>query len=129
VEAERHSGDWFDIDTGITFLAEAAEMLDRVGDHRGADEYFARVLERAPDKSRGQSPWVLLVIPDPTGASADPGTSLGVRLRGLDAAMARTRLGIQEACAEGSLRNVGRENDWDQVDRLRRSQSGCRTDM
>jgi DNA-binding SARP family transcriptional activator len=48
VETERHTGDWFDIGTGATFLADAAELLDRVGDHEGADRYLARALDRAP---------------------------------------------------------------------------------
>jgi DNA-binding SARP family transcriptional activator len=46
VETERHSADWFEITTGTTFLADAAEM---VGDHAGADEYLARAIAREPD--------------------------------------------------------------------------------
>jgi DNA-binding SARP family transcriptional activator len=49
LETERHAADWFDITTGPTFLADAAELLDRVGDQVCADEYLRRARERAPD--------------------------------------------------------------------------------
>jgi DNA-binding SARP family transcriptional activator len=45
-EAERETGDWFEIHTGSTFLADAAEMLDRVGQRDQAERYLARALER-----------------------------------------------------------------------------------
>ena len=47
-EAERDSTDWFDIHAGATFLADAAEMLDRVGDREGADEYLRRAIAKRP---------------------------------------------------------------------------------
>jgi DNA-binding SARP family transcriptional activator len=47
-EAERDAADWFDTHTGATFLADAAEMLDRVGEQAAADRYLARALERDP---------------------------------------------------------------------------------
>ncbi len=49
VETERHSADWFETNTGTTFLADAAEMLDRVGDHGAADRYLSRAQAREPD--------------------------------------------------------------------------------
>ncbi len=48
-EAERWRADWFDMTSGPTFLADAAELLDRVGRHDAADEYLARAIELAPD--------------------------------------------------------------------------------
>jgi DNA-binding SARP family transcriptional activator len=48
-ETERHIADWFDISTGSTFLADAAELLDRVGMHDSAEEYLRRAQARDPD--------------------------------------------------------------------------------
>jgi DNA-binding SARP family transcriptional activator len=48
IEAERHTADWFAISTGATFLAEAAELLDRVGEHAAADDYLERAQARDP---------------------------------------------------------------------------------
>lgn len=48
-EVERDHGEWFATDTGVTFLADAAEMLDRVGIADQAARYLARAAERAPD--------------------------------------------------------------------------------
>ena len=48
-EVERDARDWFESTTGATFLAEAAEMLDRVGLAAEAQSYLARARERAPD--------------------------------------------------------------------------------
>lgn len=45
-EAERDAGDWFETITGTTFLAEAAELLDRVGRPEEARRYLARAAER-----------------------------------------------------------------------------------
>jgi DNA-binding SARP family transcriptional activator/tetratricopeptide (TPR) repeat protein len=51
-ETEREApADWFEIHTGATFLAEAAELLDRVGLSDAAQQYLARAVERAPDDS------------------------------------------------------------------------------
>jgi tetratricopeptide (TPR) repeat protein len=51
-EAEREAPpDWFEIHTGATFLAEAAELLDRVGLSDDAQHYLQRAVERAPDDS------------------------------------------------------------------------------
>ena len=48
-EAERHRAEWFDLTSGSTFLADAAELLDRVGRHDAADEYLARAVAVDPD--------------------------------------------------------------------------------
>lgn len=48
-EVERDSGDWFKMDTGITFLADAAEMMDRVGLTDQAAEYLERATARDPE--------------------------------------------------------------------------------
>ncbi len=51
---ERHAGDWFNHPTGIEFLAEAVDMLGRVGDHERAAAYLERVEERcAADPHEG----------------------------------------------------------------------------
>jgi DNA-binding SARP family transcriptional activator len=47
-ETERDTGDWFDMDTGTTFLADAAEMLDRVGLREQARSYLERAQARDP---------------------------------------------------------------------------------
>ncbi len=48
-EAESYRSDWWDITSGTMFLADAAELVDRVGDHAAADAYLARAVERDPD--------------------------------------------------------------------------------
>jgi DNA-binding SARP family transcriptional activator len=48
-ETERHRAEWFDITSGSTYLADAAEMLDRVGRNDAADDYLARAFARNPD--------------------------------------------------------------------------------
>jgi DNA-binding SARP family transcriptional activator len=48
-ETERHRADWFDITSGSTYLADAAELMDRVGRHAAADDYLRRAVERNPD--------------------------------------------------------------------------------
>jgi tetratricopeptide (TPR) repeat protein len=48
-EVERDAGDWFDMDIGVTFLADAAEMLDRVGLTEQANLYLARATAREPN--------------------------------------------------------------------------------
>jgi DNA-binding SARP family transcriptional activator/tetratricopeptide (TPR) repeat protein len=48
-EAERHRSDWFEINTGAMFLADAAELLDRVGERQLADAYLTRAEQRDPD--------------------------------------------------------------------------------
>lgn len=47
-DAERDGAEWFDMHTGVTFLADAAEMLDRVGLRAEAERYLARAAERDP---------------------------------------------------------------------------------
>lgn len=48
-EVERDNAEWFETDTGATFLADAAEMLDRVGVADQAARYLRRAIERSPD--------------------------------------------------------------------------------
>ena len=49
VETLRHAGDWFDTHIGTTFLADAAECLDRVGDRESAEARLAEAEARQPD--------------------------------------------------------------------------------
>jgi ATP/maltotriose-dependent transcriptional regulator MalT/DNA-binding SARP family transcriptional activator len=46
-ETGRHQGDWFDHHTGVEFLADAAVILDRVGERVSSREYLERALARA----------------------------------------------------------------------------------
>jgi len=46
-EAEVHRGDWFEHSTGAEFLADAADLLDRVGAEEPARLYLSRARERA----------------------------------------------------------------------------------
>lgn len=48
-EAERDGAEWFAMHTGVTFLADAAELLDRVGLTEEAHKYLARAEERDGD--------------------------------------------------------------------------------
>ena len=48
LETERNAGDWFEIHTGAVFLADAAEMLDRVGEVDSSRVFLQRALDRAP---------------------------------------------------------------------------------
>ena len=48
-EVERDTGDWFAMHTGATFLADAGEMLDRVGLCEQAESSLRRATARAPD--------------------------------------------------------------------------------
>lgn len=45
-ETERLGGDWFDHQTGVQFLADAAELLDRVGETALGQSYLERALAR-----------------------------------------------------------------------------------
>jgi tetratricopeptide (TPR) repeat protein len=45
---EAAAGDWFSITTGATFLADAAELLDRVGQRSAAADYLRRATARDP---------------------------------------------------------------------------------
>jgi DNA-binding SARP family transcriptional activator len=51
-EAERHRGDWFDHHSGAEFLAEAAALLDHVGEHDLARTYLDRALARRSEAPR-----------------------------------------------------------------------------
>lgn len=47
-EADQHRGTWFEMETGAIFLADAADMLSRVGSPESA-AYLARAVERRDD--------------------------------------------------------------------------------
>jgi DNA-binding SARP family transcriptional activator len=47
-DAEGDATDWFETHSGVTFLADAAEMLDRVGLREPAGAYLARAAARDP---------------------------------------------------------------------------------
>jgi DNA-binding SARP family transcriptional activator len=51
-EAERHRGEWFEHHSGAEFLAEAAVLLDQVGDTELSDAYLGRARERATQAPR-----------------------------------------------------------------------------
>lgn len=55
-EVERDARDWFQGSTGATFLADAAEMLDRLGLSKEADAYLARARDRARRMSSSARP-------------------------------------------------------------------------
>jgi DNA-binding SARP family transcriptional activator len=67
-EAERRRGPWFDHHTGAEFLAEAALMLDQVGDRDLAREYLARAVARETEAPR----YVLLAGAVVEARSGDP---------------------------------------------------------
>ena len=48
-EVERQSGDWIQTTTGTLFFADAADALDRVGEHDRARDYLRRAREHDPD--------------------------------------------------------------------------------
>ena len=66
-EAERH--DWFDHLTGVTFLADAADLLDRVGEHAAAHDYLARAQARRDEEPLGVATAEAAVL----ARSGDPG--------------------------------------------------------
>lgn len=69
-EAEHHRGAWFDMETGAIFLADAADMLSRVGSPEAA-HYIARAVERRDD-----SPFAVLLAEGIIAArSGDPDTA------------------------------------------------------
>lgn len=66
-ETERDAADWFDLPTGVAFLADAAEMLDRVGLREPALRYLGRAIDRAPGDA-----FVLLARAVVLARSGDP---------------------------------------------------------
>ncbi len=46
LEVERHRDEWYEQQSGVEFLAQAADYLDRVGEHARASEYLRRAQER-----------------------------------------------------------------------------------
>lgn len=49
LEAESRAGEWFEHSTGAEFLADAADLLDRVGDRNEARRYLERARERSAE--------------------------------------------------------------------------------
>jgi DNA-binding SARP family transcriptional activator len=47
-EVRRDAGDWFQTHSGVAFLTDAAELLDRVGQTAEAEDYLREAAERAP---------------------------------------------------------------------------------
>ena len=68
VEVERHRDGWYEQAGGIEFLAHAADLVDRVGEHNLACEYLARARGRAAGSHRD----VLLYSAIVEGRSGDP---------------------------------------------------------
>jgi DNA-binding SARP family transcriptional activator len=48
-QTERYRADWFDVTSGSTYLADAAELLDRVGLHDSASAYLRRAQSMDPE--------------------------------------------------------------------------------
>jgi DNA-binding SARP family transcriptional activator len=67
-EAERRRGPWFDHHTGAEFLAEAALLLDQVGEDDLARGYLARAVAREAEAPR----YVLLAAATIEARSGDP---------------------------------------------------------
>ncbi|MEA2125801.1 MAG: hypothetical protein QOI80_2583, partial [Solirubrobacteraceae bacterium] len=67
-EAEDHSGEWFEHSTGAEFLAEAADLLDRVGER----ELAARYLERARERADEGGLWFTIAEAAVLARSGDP---------------------------------------------------------
>lgn len=75
-EVERHPGDWLAHATGIEFLADAADLLARVGEESLAREFARRATERAaaigqPELAWGASGAVEARFGDPERAESD----------------------------------------------------------
>jgi DNA-binding SARP family transcriptional activator len=67
-EAERHRGDWFEHHSGAEFLAEAAALLDHVGEHDLARAYLERAVARQSEAPR----YVGLAVGAVEARSGDP---------------------------------------------------------
>lgn len=88
-EVERHLGDWFTHATGAEFLADAADLLDRVGERALARSYLERAQERAQE-----CPLLVAVAEAALAArSGDPATALSLleRVRGWTGVVPRER--------------------------------------
>lgn len=69
-DVERHRGDWFEGFGGLSFLAFAADVLDRLGDRDGADRYLDRARRRA-SHDEAEFRWAEAMI---TARSGEPAT-------------------------------------------------------
>jgi DNA-binding SARP family transcriptional activator len=68
VEAERHRGAWFEHHSGAEFLAEAALLLDQVGDEELAAAYLVRARDRQDEAPR----YVRLAVGAAAARHGDP---------------------------------------------------------
>ncbi len=87
-EVERHRAEWFDETPGIEFLAQAADFLDRVGEHDRAIDYLARARAHAEGFGRVVRVYEASVL----GRSGDARQAAAV----LDAVLSRSDLDPQE---------------------------------
>ncbi len=68
LEVERHRDAWFEQPSGVEFLAQAADYLDRAGEHPLAREYLRRARERCAGVERDVGIYEAFVL----GRSGDP---------------------------------------------------------
>jgi DNA-binding SARP family transcriptional activator len=87
-DVERHRDEWYAQIGGLEFLAHAADLLDRVGEHRLALEYLDRAQQRRDAVDRSLRLYRAMV----TGRSGDPGQARAL----IDAMLAREDLEPQE---------------------------------
>lgn len=72
---QRHASDWFDHPSGMAFLAEMAELLDRNGDYVGAARYLDRAMARMTELGI-EDPDVLLIAGAIEARHGDPDRAL-----------------------------------------------------
>jgi len=100
---QRHASDWFDHPSGMAFLAEMAELLDRNGDYVGAARYLDRAMARMTELGI-DDPDVLLLAGAIEARRGDPDRALDLlrRVSGL-APMRRWRLDLLTVLARSRL--------------------------
>jgi len=108
---QQHAGDWFDHPSGMAFLAEMADLLDRNGDDVGAARYLTKALARMTELGI-DDPDVLLVAGAIEARHGDPERALALLERvaavgGLPP-MRRWRLDLLTVLAGARLHGRGR---------------------
>jgi len=100
---QRHASDWFDHPSGMAFLAEMAELLDRNGDYVGAARYLDRAMARMTELGI-EDPDVLLLAGAIEARRGDPDRALDLlrRVTGL-APMRRWRHDLLTVLARSRL--------------------------
>ncbi|MGI9017320.1 MAG: hypothetical protein ACR2HR_09505 [Euzebya sp.] len=95
---EQHPGDWFTSPSGPTFLADAACMLERVGEQSLADRYLARAVQR---RSEVPLPVLLAQATLAVRRGTDMAGDLLQRAAAMDGAspIDQVRLGVLQAYA------------------------------